>query len=224
MSHKYNKAVACEPTKQASRTKVATSMKQSINQDCIIHHLGGRDRHTPFEKHFDGLPVKFVRYERLACDVPQGYQHSFFTEDGQFHTIERENSIGYFSRGNFFETHFDYFEMFKGLPQKIWLDFCNMPTDDLLEVVYYSFFFEKFKEDVDEIYFTFYLNHRGIKDAKRIMGDGNMVDKAQSICNHLIVDFDTEKLGLDCEVFDTYMNDRSPMCVIKISRKGKEVK
>jgi hypothetical protein len=223
MSYKYNKAVACEPTKQASRAKIASSMKQTINQDYVIHHLGGRDRSIPFEKQFDGLPVKFVRYEKLACNVPQGYQLSFFTDDGKFHTTEKKNSIGFFSRGNFFETYFDYAEMFKGLSQKVWLDFCGMPYDELVEMIYYSFFYEEFTKDIDEIYFTFFLNHRGHKEARKIMGDGNMIDKATSICNHLKMKFDTEKLGLNCEVFDTYLNDRAPMCVIKISRKRKEV-
>lgn len=225
MSYKYNKAVASEPTKQESRKKIADSIKKTLNEEnSIIHYLGGRDRETPFENEFKNNPVKFVRYEKLACNVPKNYQLSFFTEEGKFFSVEKKKSIGFFQRGDFFSSYFDYAEMFKGTKQNIWLDFCGMPTPDLLEVLYYAFFHEEFSQDIDQIYFTFYINHRGNENVKKILGDGKtLIDKATTLCNHIKSEFSTEKLGLDCEVFDTYMNLVSPMAVIKISKKRKEV-
>ncbi len=217
MSKLYTAEVAKDPSKMESRTKIANS----INSDScpkVIHYLGGQSRETPFENHFDKTRNTFFRYERDETDIPKHYiQAEWF---GEKLWPRMKQHFGYFINSDFFEAYFDIRPLAKKLKNYFWLDFCGMPTEELLDCIYYSFLDkENDSPEVQDIYLTFYLNGRGIKFVSNLLNryGKSIQDRAQSLCDSIKEKFDNENFSYS--VFDAYQNGISPMGVIKISRK-----
>ena len=220
MSKQYTNAVASFITKRMSRKKVATAMKASITDRAVIHYLGGTSTQTPFENNFK-KDATFVRYERMKAITPSGYKQVSFSKKGKA-LLPKNVDKGYFCNDNFFDCYFPMAEKLNANQEHFWLDFCGMPTSDLLERIYYTFFYEVPKS-FKSLYLTFFLNPRNCKDVKTTLyvnGEKTTEQKTETLLNkfkEMVKDKD-----IDCEVFDSYMNGSSPMCVLKLERREKE--
>jgi hypothetical protein len=220
MSTLYTAEVANAATKMASRTKIALDIRKS-KESKVIHYLGGRDTNTPFENHFSIKRNTFVRYERDECDTPYNYSPAEWKGNN---LIERkEGEFGYFVNSNFFEEGFEFMTEFQEENQYFWLDFCGMPREELVESLYYTFFYDQdeYGSNIKSIYCTFFINARGIKYVSNHLTryGSSMQDRAQSLCDSLIEEFELDKTRYKCEVFDSYINGNSPMAVLKFSVK-----
>lgn len=207
-------------SKVESREKIATSIKLDL-VDKVVHYLGGQSKDTPFESQFNKGNTTFFRYEKDLCDTPKQYTEADW--DGDNLKPKKESHFGYFINDNFFESYFDILPIVSKEKNYYWLDFCGMPTEELLDSIYYSFFCEE--EDnshVQDIYLTFYLNPRGIKFVSNLVnryGDG-LEERAQSLCDSIRERFNVD--SHEFSVFDSYINNgNSPMAVIKLKRKEK---
>jgi hypothetical protein len=220
MSIHYTKAVASFATKRLSRKKVAIAMKASITDRSVIHYLGGTSTQTPFENNFK-KDTTFVRYERMKSLIPSGYKQVAFSKKGNA-ILPKNVDRGYFCNGDFFDCYFGVAEKLKAEQEHFWLDFCGMPKSELLESIYHMFI-DKAPDNFKSLYLTFFLNPRNCKDVKESLftnGEKTTEAKTQTLLNKfkaMIGDRD-----IDCEVFDSYMNGSSPMCVIKLERRNKE--
>jgi hypothetical protein len=118
---------------------------------------------------------------------------------------------------DFFNSFFDIHSKVKGNETHLWLDFCGMPTSSLLECLYHSFLSEDAVE-FKSLYLTFFMNPRSCKDLKNMFtnGEKTLDDRANTILSKLK---DMTKGEFDFSVFDTYMNGKSPMAVLKIERR-----
>jgi hypothetical protein len=218
MSKNYTASVASFVTKRQSRKKVAQSIKDTMRDNSIIHYLGGTSTQTPFENQFKDRDCTFVRYERMRSLVPSGYKKVTFNQMEAILPDDVER--GYFVNYDFFNSFFEIETKVKGNETHLWLDFCGMPKNDLLEPIYYSFLNED-SADFKTLYITFFLNPRNCKEVKELYngekGSKNRADiiikKLQSMAGNDMFSF---------EVFDIYTNKKSPMAVLKIERRTKE--
>lgn len=213
----YTKAVASHPTKKESRKKIATDIKRNKTKK-VIHYLGGVHPSTPFENKFSNKANYFIRYEKNPCPTPKNYCRLTETQAGEIiHTERNEKTKGLFLNGDFF-FWFDITGK-TTLPQYLWLDFCGMPTPELLFELYTAVFNGKNVESIKDVYVTFFLNPRNRTDVAEYLtkyGYG-IEDKAKSLVEHIknIYTTDESPFNFSCEIFDTYYNDRAPMCVLK---------
>lgn len=242
MSNNYTDACATNPEKRNSRRRIAQSIKNSNRGFKVIHYLGGKNENTPFENNFQKKRTTFIRYEmKRNVPVPKNYlsekefdafkSHQgllkFFKENfpkkaKQFESLieDCQNTNGCFVNQNVFSKCWKYLNEFGDKPHYFWLDFCGAPTPKLLnkikEVVTTS--------SVEETFVTFYMNPRGKKSVEKITEKygRTLHNRAISLCDYFNSLF-KEIPEIKCEVFDTYCNGVSPMCVIKISRKKKNV-
>lgn len=217
MSKQYTNAVASFVTKRESRKKVATAIQASITDKATIHYLGGTSTQTPFENKFK-KGVTFVRYERMKAIVPSGYKQVSFSKYGKAF-LPKNVDKGYFCNGDFFDCYFPMEEKLQSSQTHFWLDFCGMPKSDLLDCIYYTFL-DAPTESFKSLYLTFFLNPRSCEDVKKnlfVNGEKTTEEKA----NALLTKFKemVEGKDIDCEIFETYMNGSSPMCVIKLERR-----
>lgn len=202
-----------------SRHKIAKSIRSNGKQSKVIHYLGGQSTKTPFENLFPASRrTTFVRYERDLCEVPFNYTQAEWVEDNGL--IEKQShQFGYFVNSDFFEEAWDFVDIFAEHENYYWLDFCGMPTEELLEKIYDCFFSPDAQLECNkEIYLTFYLNARGIKFVSSLMNKygKSMEDRAKSLCDSLKEKFNVD--NYDFSVFDVYVNGASPMAVIKIKQ------
>ena len=102
MSKQYTADLASFVTKRDSRKKIATSMKNGMKNNSIIHYLGGTSTQTPFENEFEGTDTTFVRYERMRALVPSGYDQVYFAKDSD-DVILPKHSTKYFVNDDFFD-------------------------------------------------------------------------------------------------------------------------
>jgi hypothetical protein len=218
MSVYYTKSVASCPSKIESRKKVATSIINNMGENPTIHYLGGTSTTTPFENHFKnrGRNPLFLRYEKMRSIKPRGYEMVEFDRTGN-PILPTRGEKGYFLNGDFFDCFFAMEETIQSKENHFWLDFCGTPKNELLEMLYYSFFHEP-KENFKSLYLTFFLNPRNCKDAKEMFcnGEKTIDDRANTLSNII-----QKMIGEDfvCGVFDTYINGKSPMAVLKIERR-----
>jgi len=219
MSVKYTPSVASFVTKRESRKKVANGIKDTMKNNSVIHYLGGTSTQTPFENQFKNKDCTFVRYERMRSIVPNGYKQVTFNSKGNA-ILPKDAERGYFVNDDFFNSFFDIHSKVKGNETHLWLDFCGMPTNDLLECLYHSFLSENAVE-FKSLYLTFFMNPRNCKDLKNMFtnGEKTLEDRANTILSKLK---DMAKGEFEFSVFDTYMNGISPMAVLKIERRTKE--
>jgi len=223
----YTKAVASHPTKKESRQKIATDIKRNKTKK-IIHYLGGVHPSTPFENKFSNKTNTFIRYEKDECPVPKNYAPVILDENGKLKVSEsNEKTKGIFFNSDFFPTY-SVFGNASSLPQYLWLDFCGMPTPELLYDLYEYVFDGECVEKIKSVYITFFLNPRNRSDVAEYLtkyGYG-IEDKAKSLVETIknIYDNDESPFNFSCEIFDTYYNDRAPMCVLKFKnlRKTKQ--
>jgi hypothetical protein len=220
MSKLYTSKLASFVTKRMSRNKVAQAMKASITDKSIIHYLGGTSTQTPFENQFKKGNT-FVRYERMKALTPSGYKEVSFSKKGTPY-LPKKVDKGYFCNADFFDCYFPVAEKLKADQEHFWLDFCGMPKSDLLEAIYYTFFYD-IQDSFKSLYLTFFLKTRNCEDVKKNVfcnGEKTTQEKA----NTLLTRFQTmvEGKDIDCEIFDIYMNGKSPMCVIKLERRTNE--
>ena len=218
MSFLYTAEVAQAETKRESRIKIARSIRATGKHSKVIHYLGGRSSETPFEDQFSMARNTFVRYEKDWCETPKHYiDAQWVDEDG---LVEKMPWLfGYFINGDFFEEVWGFVNIFDTQKHYFWLDFCGMPTEDLLESINNTFFNSEFGiENFEELYLTFYINPRGVKFVSDILNKygTNMEQRAQSLCDSLKGIFNLDNRSIS--VFDTYVNGNSPMAVIKISK------
>ena len=215
MSKQYTADLASFVTKRDSRKKIATSMKNGMKNNSIIHYLGGTSTQTPFENEFEGTDTTFVRYERMKALVPSGYEKVEFNQKG----VNIPASKKLFVNEDFFESFFDIYGKVQGNENHLWLDFCGLPTESLMDCINYTFFHKDSDIKFKSIYFTFFLNPRNCKDAKELFSNGekNIQDRANTLLEK--IKSMTDRDDLSFEVFDTYMNFKSPMAVLKIERR-----
>lgn len=215
----YTKAVASHPTKKESRKKIATDIKRNKTKK-VIHYLGGVHPSTPFENKFSNKTNYFVRYEKDECQTPKNYCSLILDNEGNLKVSEsNEKTKGIFFNNDFFTT-FKFLERFEqNLPQYLWLDFCGMPTPELLYDLYEVVFNGNSVNTIKDVYITFFLNPRNRTDvAEYITKYGyGIEDRAKSLVEHIknIYTTDESPFNFSCEIFDTYYNDRAPMCVLK---------
>jgi hypothetical protein len=242
MSNNYTDICATNPEKRNSRYRIAQSIKNSNRGFKVIHYLGGKNETTPFENKFQKKRTTFIRYEmKRNAPVPKNYLSekdfdAFKNHEGLLKIFkerfpqkvkpleslieEFQNMNGCFVNQNVFSKCWKYLNEFGDQPHYFWLDFCGAPTPQLLK---------KIKEvvttsSVEETFVTFYMNPRGKKSVEKITEKyGRFLhNRAVSLCEYFNSLFkDTPEIK--CEIFDTYVNGISPMCVIKISRKKKNV-
>ena len=214
MSKQYTQAVATFPTKKNSRNKVAQSMRDNMKLNSINHYLGGTSTMTPFENKFKGTDATFVRYERMKALVPSGYEKVEFNQKG----VNIPNGKRLFVNEDFFESFFDIYGKVQGNENHLWLDFCGLPTESLMDCINYTFFHKDSDIKFKSIYFTFFLNPRNCKEAKELFKNDNTLEER---ANTLLAEF--KKMAnaeeFTFEVFDTYINGISPMAVLKIERR-----
>ena len=217
MSQAYHdNDAASAPTKIESRMKIAQAIKATGKHHKVIHYLGGTSEDTPFENYFPSIRSEFIRYERTPCNTPKHYVDAEWVKDG---LVEKPlNKFGYFCNGDFFDEVENFMEIFSDKRNYFWLDFCGMPTEELVNSIQDTFFHPDSIVDAEEIYLTFFLNPRGIKFVSDIMNRyGKSIDaRALSVCHYLQERFNLD--GYTFSVFDVYLNGNSPMGVIKISR------
>jgi hypothetical protein len=233
MSKQYTDNTAEHPAKVRSRIKIYQEMKKNFEPtgSKVIHHLGGIPPRTPFECLFltdrvaGEIPneVKFVRYEKLPCSIPFGYKKLAFDYEGtpNFKKFDG-SSVGFFCGKNFFEYYFEIeSHITKRYENHFWLDFCGMPKHSDMECLYWTFLDRC--DNFRSLFVTFYVNPRSCAEAKEIFRNcgKSMLDKGNALCNYLKTKF-PYKGNFECEVFDTYINDISPMVVIKITPKTKQ--
>lgn len=238
MNH-YTDSRAKNRLKKNSRSKIAFHIKNDKKAK-VIHHLGGKNPHTPFEKYFKlGGRTTFIRYEfKENTPIPNNYiEQKEFVEKDKIQSVleivesrglkwqatcmrkllkEYDDKYGCFVNGNIFSNYMKYVEKFEHDPHYFWLDFCCAPTPSVLKET---------KQIVDlkqakMVFCTFYMNHRGKNSVKKIIGgDKTPLDtRVKNLNDHF-----KKMLGNEftCSVFDTYINGIAPMCVLKIERKGK---
>lgn len=218
MSYQYTSAVANEPTKCASRSKIAYDILDNAKWGMkrVTHYLGGTSHRSPFEAFFNKGCSFFARYERLKCQsIPNGYCEATWNENGLI--PRQKNQHGYFINGDFFHNCESMMNEFPNHIHDMWLDFCGMPTDDLLFCLDKKVFKSVHSKNIRFVYLTFYLNHRGFEDVKKKVTryGKSLEDRAKSLAEYIQENYLT---GTDfsCKVFDTYLNDVSPMGVLKI--------
>ena len=222
MSKRFTPAVANAATKMESRTKIALDIRKS-KESKVIHYLGGRDTNTPFENHFSIKRNTFVRYERDECDTPYNYSPAEWK--GNKLIKRKEGEFGHFVNSNFFEEGFEFMKVYQEENQYFWLDFCQMPKEEEVESLYYTFFYDQdeYGKNIKSIYCTFFMNSRGIKYVSNHLTryGSSLKDRAKSLCESLTEEFELDKTRYKCEVFDYYINDAngSPMAVLKFSVK-----
>ena len=223
MSKNYNNSVASFVTKRQSRKKVAQGIKDTMRDNSIIHYLGGTSTQTPFENQFKDRDCTFVRYERMRSIVPSGYKQVTFNNKGAA-TLPTNVERGYFVNDDFFNSFFDIAKKVKGNESHFWLDFCGMPTKDLLDCIYHTFLHEDC-EEFKSLYLTFFMNPRNCKDMKTMFtgNEKTLEERANTMLNKIKQDWEWEdQSDKTIEIFDTYHNGKSPMCVLKIERRTKE--
>lgn len=227
MSHKYTSDVAKAQTKCVSRAKIAHDIidnsprKGKASLERVTHYLGGTSHRSPFEAFFNKGRSFFARYEKLKCEeIPMGYCEATWNENGLI--PRQKNQHGYFINGDFFMNCDSILSDFPNHTHDMWLDFCGMPTDDLLFCLDKKVFHSIHAKNIRFVYLTFYLNHRGFDDVKKKLNKygKSLEDRANSLSEYIQENYLT---GTDfsCKVFDTYLNDISPMGVIKIENKTK---
>lgn len=213
---------ALSVTKSQSRKKVARSMQASITgENILVHYLGGTSTQTPFEDEFTkGTP--FVRYEKMRSITPSGYSRVYFDKNiGNHYVID--NRKKYFVNGNFWDSVFDMNRILKNREYHYWLDFCGTPKQELLDCLYDTFMVDG-GEPFKTLYITFFMNPRNAKDVKQFIGkEKTLEERADSFLNKLKVKWEWEtQTDKTIEIFDTYYNGHSPMCILKIERREKE--
>lgn len=237
MSNNYTDICAANPDKKNSRLKIAQAIKLSSRGTKVIHYLGGRNTSTPFENKFQKKRTKFIRYEfRQKTKLPNNYVNEAEFEivpqidrmlklnlsvnvTNELKKIQKnyENINGCFVNGNVFSHYGKYQNMFPNAPHYFWLDFCGAPTPKLINEIVNVMSSHTTKE----VYVTFYMNHRGKKSVMKIIDTNgkflsNRAKALKKYCDKLFSD-----TNIKAEIFDTYVNGVSPMCVIKFSRKEK---
>ena len=224
MSKLYTKNLASFVSKRISRVKVANGIKESMKNGSVIHYLGGTSTQTPFENKFKIKGATFVRYERMRCPVPSGYELVTFDKQGEA-IIPEKGEKGYFVNDNFFNSFFEINSQVRGNESHFWLDFCGMPTSDLLDCIYYTFLYDRdslyFNSNFKSLYLTFFLKTRNCEDVKKNLfcnGEKTIEEKSNNLLNKFK---SMAGENVDCEIFDNYMNGKSPMCVIKLERREK---
>lgn len=223
MSKAYHQNdAAFAESKVESRMKIAKSIQSNGKHHKVIHYLGGQLTDTPFENYFPFLRTEFIRYEKEPCPTPDHYVDAEWTRDG---LVEKPlNKFGYFCNGDFFEEVENFMEIFGDKRNYFWLDFCGMPKEDLVNDIYNAFFNSDSIIDAEEIYITFFLNSRGKRFPSMMMNRyGESLDaRAFSVCDSLRERFNVDTHSFS--VFDVYLNDKSPMGVIKISKNNNNQK
>jgi len=232
MSIKYKPSHADSIIKKYSRYKIAQSIKKS-NEAKIIHYLGGVLPDTEFEYYFDKQNNTFIRYEELPCIKPSEYCYAWnmvlSPADARytFHmelTKKTPEQYGYFVNENFFTESPKFMQLPEIISKKnyLWLDFCKAPTEPLLNSI--NDFLKSYNQFVEEMYLTFYINPRGkefLENAIDRYGD-TLRDRAKSVCDTLKEKFCVD--NYEFSVLDVYVNNRSPMAVIKMKKKMKKTK
>lgn len=226
MSTKYKPSHADSHVKKHSRYKIAQSIKKS-NGEKIIHYLGGVRPDTDFEYYFNKQDNTFIRYEALPCIKPSEYCQAWnfvLSPVGSSHTFHTElakktpEQYGYFVNENFFTESQKFMQLPEIISKKnyLWLDFCKAPSEPLLNLV--NDFLKSYNQFVEEMYLTFYINPRGIvflENAIDRYGD-TLRERAQSVCDTLEEKFCVDNYSFS--VLDVYVNNRSPMAVIKMKK------
>lgn len=226
MSQSYTQDVANAQTKCVSRARIANNIINNTPKKTkrVTHYLGGTSHRTPFESFFTrGTQSFFVRYEHRKCDTPRKYMEAKWNESGLIPKDKKQH--GYFVNGDFFHNCDHFLAEFPEYKHDMWLDFCGMPTDDKYFQLEKKVFKSIHSSKIRFVYLTFYLNHRGFDDVKEKLNKygKSLEDRAKSLSENI-----QEKLltgtEFECEVFDTYMNDVSPMAVIKVTNKQNTMK
>lgn len=241
MSNNYTDICAANPDKKNSRHQIAQAIKHSCRGTKVIHYLGGKNPSTPFENKFEKKRTTFIRYEfKRGTKLPNNYLNEEQFEhtrniDSLINSLEylgNKNAVremeklkeqfdsmnGCFVSGNVFSKYWKYQEMFPNVPHYFWLDFCGAPTPKLLQEIVDVVS----NQTTKEVYVTFYMNHRGKKSVMKIIDTNgrfltNRAKALKAYCEKLF----SEHKNIKCEIFDTYVNGVSPMCVIKFSRTEK---
>jgi len=210
-------------TKSQSRKKVARSMQASIvGENILVHYLGGTSTQTPFEDEF-AKKTPFVRYEKMRSFTPSGYSRVYYDNITGNHYVTIDTKK-YFVNGDFWDSVFDMNKIFKNREHHYWLDFCGTPKQDLLDCIYETFMVDD-GQPFKTLYITFFMNPRNAKDVKQLF-NGNektLEERADTFLNKLKVKWEWEdQPEKTIEIFDTYYNGHSPMCILKIERREEE--
>jgi hypothetical protein len=213
MSKKYTDRTASAISKKESRFRVARSIRATGDHHKMVHYLGGVSTETPFENFFNMDNHTFIRYEIDECPTPENYTDTFDKKPNQF---------GYFIKGNFFDYVDGVVSRFSSEKHYFWLDFCNMPTEELLCDI--NRFMCDNEQHIEEIYLTFFCNHRGKEYVTEVLSkyDSSLEGRAKSICATMKEKFSIDKYTFS--VLDVYVNGNSPMAVIKLKKKMKTPK
>lgn len=224
----FTKSKENNVSKHHSRYRVARSINSDGNHQKIVHYLGGVSEENHFESFFSTENTTFIRYERESCNLPKRYCPAWkmtlspSSERYTFHVELNQKSpdqYGYFVNEDFFTESQKFMQLPEIVSKKnyFWLDFCGMPSDNLIGQV--NDFVKSYNQFAEEIYLTFFMNPRSMQDVKQNMGFCNSLeDKAKSLCATL-----KEKICVDysIKVLDVYVNGKDPMAVIKMKKKIK---
>ena len=212
----YTSIKANHITKVSSRINIAKDMKRSAKASKkVIHYLGGPLGGTQFEDLFSNKRTTFIRYEIQRCPTPERYISPAWNKTDL--KPKTQEDLGYFVRGDMFKNYEEFLYVFGGYTHHFWIDLCGMPRQKTLKDI--GNVLSSVKDSVkSEIYVTFYLNHRGIKEVKDIFGSAtNKEERAENLASHC------RKLypAYNCTVFETYINGKDPMGVLKLTNKLK---
>jgi hypothetical protein len=218
MSKQYNENqdLSFSYSKCSSRAKVAYDIQNGKSTKRVVHYLGGTSIDTPFERFFPFRKKSLiVRYERENTIIPHKYMPDFIYSDD--FRIERKQH-GCFVNNDFFKTFEGFIKRYSTHTHDMWLDFCGMPTDELLGNLKTKVFKGKHSSSINKVYVTFFVNPRNSYDvAPKINKYGKSIqDKAKSLCEFLNENVLTDT-GFSCETFHTYMNGHSPMVILKFT-------
>ena len=209
-----NEELSFSLSKCSSRAKIAYDIQDDKTSKRVVHYLGGTSYETPFENFF---PIRkkslFVRYEKEKTFTPEKYMPDWAYSDS-FRITNKHH--GCFVNDEFFGSFEKYMKNYSEHTHDMWLDFCGMPTDALLNMLKIKVFNGTHSNKVRKVYVTFFVNPRNSHDvAHKLNRHGKTLqDRAISLCDYMKENVLTHT-GFSCEVFHTYMNGYSPMVILK---------
>lgn len=209
-----NKKLSFSLSKCSSRAKIAFDIQNDKTNKRVLHYLGGTSINTPFEAFFPHRKKSlFVRYEHDKATTPMNYlSDKYFTESLRNLT----KTHGCFVNSDFFTSFEKYMKQYDEYTHDMWLDFCGTPSDELLNMLKIKVFNGTHSKKIRNVYVTFFVNPRNAHDVShKINRYGKSIqDRGDSLCAYLKENILTDT-GFSCETFHTYLNNRSPMVILK---------
>lgn len=236
MTNQYNLKHERNRSKNVARTIIAKDIKDDGREMGCVHHLGGVSTNTPFENKFKSRRkrMRFVRYEKRKTNIPDNYLGVHVCREwdaltnswskqyaDQFSNKTIENPWGVFYNGNFQEGYKVLLKKYKQRNNYLWLDYCGTATDIIVDNLIKNLK-ELSQNKWKRIFVTFLLNPRNSHSAIDISGISDRQKRAEFLLNSILdASKNSDIIG---KVLITYKNGRSPMGVLRFSRREEKQK